>query len=107
VHIVSVYRDDVVTFFLDGEVDSVVRLNNVQDKPIPSGDMTVGGGGGSFKTSTWQGYIGSVTALNYFPSASDVKKMYYSGPVEGGVVMKWMGMQGYGVRSPVYRLNGK
>jgi hypothetical protein len=39
-----------------------------------------------------------VTALNYFPSASDVK-MYY-GPVEGGVVMKWMGMQGYGVRSP-------
>jgi hypothetical protein len=34
----------------------------------------------------------------YFPSASDVKKMYYAGPVDG-VVMKWMGMQGYGVRS--------
>jgi hypothetical protein len=45
--------------------------------------------------------------LNYFPSAADVKKMYYAGPIEGGSVMKWMGMKGYGVRSPVYRLNGK
>lgn len=108
VHVVSVYRDNTVTFFLDGDVNSVFRLGaDVGMIEAPTGQMTVGGGGSSFGTSTWQGYIGSVIYLNYFPSASDVKKMYYSGPVEGGMVMKWMGMQGYGVRSPVYRLNGK
>lgn len=108
VHVVSVYRDGTVTFFVDGEVSSVVRLTSGVTAPeVPTGQMTVGGGGASFGTATWQGYIGSVTCLNYFPSASDVKKMYYSGPVDGGVIMKWMGMKGYGVRSPVYRLNGK
>jgi hypothetical protein len=27
--------------FLDGEVDSVVRLSSVKTKTVPSGDMTV------------------------------------------------------------------
>jgi hypothetical protein len=111
VHIVSVYRDGTVTFFVDGDVSSVVRLDKPAasdlNREVPTGQMTVGGGGASFGTATWQGYIGSVTCLNYFPSAADVKKMYYTGPVGNGTMMKWIGMQGYGVRSPVYRLNGK
>jgi hypothetical protein len=108
VHIVTVYREGAVTFFMDGEVESVMRLPpSAENHDVPSASLTVGGGGSSFRTSTWQGYIGSVVCLNYFPSATDVKKMYYAGPVEGGTVMKWMGMKGYGVRSPVYRLNGK
>jgi hypothetical protein len=81
-------------------VDSVVRLSGVKTKTVPSGDMPWVEAAAASRRAPGRGYIGSVTALNYFPSASDVKKMYYAGPVDGGV-MKWMGMQGYGVRSPL------
>jgi hypothetical protein len=103
VHITMVYREGSITFFMDGEVHSVHRLKGNGVVSTPTGDLTVGGGGGS-GTSSWKGDIGTVKVLNYYPSASDVKKFYWQGPVGAGP-LKWIGVNNYGVRAPLYRLN--
>ena len=99
VHVVMVYREGSVTFFMDGEVHSVKRVDF--HPPHPVGDLTIAGGGGS--TSTWKGDIGAVVVLNYYPSIADVKKLYWKGPT-GSQTLKWVGLNKYGVRTPVYKI---
>ena len=102
VHLTMVYREGAVTFFMDGEVHSVHRgIKGIVS--TPTGPLTVAGGGGS-GTSSWKGDIGTVKVLNYYPSAADVKKFYWQGPVGSGA-LKWIGMNNYGMRAPLYRLN--
>jgi hypothetical protein len=104
VHIVMVFRQGAVTFFMDGEVHSVHRIvGGPTDQP--SGKLLIAGGSTtpSPPTSTWKGDIGSVTVLNYYPSINDVKRFYWRGPVGAGN-LKWLGMNKYGVRAPVYRI---
>jgi hypothetical protein len=100
VHVTMVYREGAITFFMDGEVHSVHRIDGVVS--TPAGNLTIGGGGGD--TSSWKGDIGTVTVLNYYPSVSDVKRFYWAGPVGSGA-LKWIGMNNYGIRTPMYRLN--
>jgi hypothetical protein len=104
VHIVAMYREGAVTFFMDGEVHSVHRVTKSGYPDHPTGNLVIGGGGGSnTNTSKWKGSIGNVVVLNYYPSMTDVKKFYWRGPSSNGT-LKWVGMQKYGVRTPVYKL---
>jgi len=100
VHVTMIYREGAVTFFMDGEVHSVHRI--IGSVSQPAGDLVIGGGSGD--TSTWKGDIGSVTVLNYYPSVSDIKKFYWRGPVGSGA-LKWIGLNNYAVRAPIYKVN--
>jgi hypothetical protein len=50
VHVTMVYREGAITFFMDGEVHSVHRIDGVVS--TPAGNLTIGGGGGD--TSSWK-----------------------------------------------------
>jgi hypothetical protein len=102
VHVVCVYRDGSVTFFVDGEVAAVYRFTSDTLPEDPAGDLVLGGGSGRW--TNWQGYIGATTFLNHYPSLANVKKMYASGPGGKGGVLNLVGMGNYAVRSPVYRV---
>lgn len=107
VHVVAVYANSAVTFFLDGEVHSVHAVDVPMSFAGPSSDIAISGGISAPDAAGFSGYVGYVSFMNFYPSVGLVKRMYALGPTTsaGGGVFSVFGMHGYGVRSPVYRLN--
>lgn len=105
VHIVAVYAGGGVTFYLDGEVHSVHAVDVPMNFAGPSGDMTIGGGSSLPDATGFSGYVGYVSYLNFHPSVGLVKRLYAAGPATRRGFFSAFGMHGYGVRSPLYRLN--
>ena len=81
VHIVAVFADGVVTFFMDGDVYATQGINVPLTFAGPSGDMTVSGGSEATPSqySGFRGYVGHITFINFYPSP--------------------------GIRAPVYKIN--
>lgn len=107
VHIVAVYANGTLTFFMDGEVHSVHAINVPPTFAGPSGNMTISGGANAVATNTagFSGYVGYVSYLNFYPSTGLVKRLYAQGPTPSRGFFSMFGMHGYGVRTPIYRLN--
>ena len=107
VHIVTVYANGTLTFFMDGEVHSVHAINVQPTFAGPSGNMTISGGANAVATNTagFSGYVGYVAYLNFYPSTGLVKRLYAQGPTPSRGFFSIFGMHGYGVRTPIYRLN--
>lgn len=107
VHIVSVYANGVVTFFVDGEVHSTHGLAAMPNYAGPTGEMVIGGGAEMQPTdwSGFKGYVGHVSFMNFYPSVGLVKRLYAKGPTSRKGWLSIFGIQGYGFRNPVYKLN--
>lgn len=107
VHIVAVYANGVVTFFVDGEVHSTHGLPALPNYAGPSGEMLISGGAEMPATdwSGFKGYVGHVSFMNFYPSPGLVKRLYAKGPTSRKGWLSIFGIQGYGFRNPVYRLN--
>ena len=109
VHIVAVYSNGTLTYFMDGEVHSVHSLSSATVTTFigPSGNLTISGGaqatGNTY--SSFQGYVGYLTFINFYPSPGLIKRLYAMGPTPSTSVLNVFGMVGYGVRSPIYQLN--
>jgi hypothetical protein len=107
VHVVAVYANGVVTFFVDGEVHSTHGLPAIPKYAGPSGEMVISGGAEMQPTewSGFKGYVGHVSYMNFYPSPGLVKRLYAKGPTSRKGWLSIFGIQGYGFRNPVYRLN--
>lgn len=114
VHIVAVYANGTLTYFMDGEVHSVhaVGSNGAEMMGFsgPAANMTVSGGHsvgmpGGNAYDPFQGYVGYITFMNFYPSPGLVKRLYAMGPVPEVGFFSLFGMMGYGVRSPVYKIS--
>lgn len=119
VHFVLVIDNKLVTVYLDGEIYSVkstdefrslkppqldangvkIETNLIIDKT--DGDIFVGRSAGISKGATLEGYVSRVQFANFALSINDVKKIYKDGPVGGSGSLGF----GYGVRSPLYKLD--
>lgn len=115
VHIVAVYANGTLTYFMDGEVHSVHAVGGSNGAEMmgfsgPSANMTVSGGHsvsvpGGTAYDSFQGYVGYISFMNFYPSPGLVKRMYAKGPFPEQGFFNMFGMMGYGVRSPVYKIS--
>lgn len=103
VHVVVVYNNGTVTFFEDGEVQSVHGLGNPFNGK--AGDLTIGGGADEPNYDGFTGYVGFVSVMNFQPSPGLVKRLYNQGPLGATGLLSVFGIPGYGLRNPVYKLN--
>ncbi len=107
VHVVSVFANGTLTYYMDGEVHSVHAVNTPMTFGGPSGNLTIGGGSaatGGLQDS-FQGYVGYMSFINFNPSPGLIKRLYAMGPTPTRGFFSMFGMHGYGVRSPVYKIN--
>jgi len=105
VHIVAVYANGTVTYFMDGEVANVAPIDTPTSFAGPSGNLTLGGGSNTPGMSGFLGWMGYVTYINFYPSPGLIKRLYRQGPTPTTGFFGMFGMSGYGVRSPVYKIN--
>lgn len=121
VHVAIVVNEEVnggtIYAYLDGElvkrvtsVDTPTTLthtpinlqNLVLDQP---GDVWIGGNMSDPNIGPgFSGLVGKITFFNYDINLTDIYNDYKSGPIDN--IMAKMGLPPYGVRSPIYRLNG-
>jgi len=106
VHVVAVYANGTLTYFMDGEVHSVHAIDVPLSFAGPTGNLTISGGNNVPGYAGFTGYVGYVSYLNFYPSPGLVKRLYAMGPTPTRGFFSLFGMQGYGVRSPVYKLAG-
>ena len=106
-----------ITIFIDGELSKIIdqeyynkndpyKVLNVSELNLSSAGSLWVGGNMNDKLNGLTGFSGllsKVTLFNYDLNKNDVHKEYTYGPFNG--MMSQLGLDGYGVRSPVYKLN--
>lgn len=109
VNIAVVFQDNLMTVYKDGDMYTVKNVhdlwdaNSDADRPVFSGtkgNLYVGKTADN-GTDT-PGFLSRLAFHNYALMDSDVHALYEKGPVGGGL----LGSVPYGVRSPIYRLDG-
>lgn len=121
VHIAVVVDNKLITLYMDGELYSVksvdefkaarqpyvTRLGKTVDYNLivekSEGDLFIGKSSVGDRV-TINGYIGKIEYFNYALTIKEVKKSYESGPLTSGILSR-IGINQYGFRSPVYKLN--
>lgn len=107
-----VLQDNLMTVFNDGDMYTVKNVTDLWDstsnnkRPFfkgTNGSVFVGASGAN--SSPTYGYISRLQFHNYALMESDVKALYAQGPTASGI-LSTMGLPSYGVRSPIYRLDG-
>jgi len=106
-----------IAIFIDGELSKIIdqdyynknepnkKLNIAELKLISSGSLWVGGNMNDRDNGLtgFSGLISKVTLFNHDINKNDIYREYKSGPFNG--VMTRLGLDGYGIRNPVYKLN--
>ena len=121
VHFVAVVDNKVITLYMDGEIYAVKSVDEFKASRTPEvdrlgktidynlildktdGDVFIGKGQVGNKISV-AGFMGRFEFYNYAVSMDEVRKSYDKGPISKGV-LSFMGINNYGVRSPVYKLD--
>lgn len=113
VHVMFSVDNKLLTVFVDGEIYSVKSTDEFKamksSKPNLIIDKTTGSifigknasvGGGN----TMNGYLSRLEFYNYALSFNDVRNVYKGGPYNKSF-LSTIGLQNYGVRNPLYRLD--
>lgn len=107
VNITISVRDSMLTVFMDSDLYSIVttidatnEYGNIPFIRIPSGDITIG----DPRNST-RGFLTKFRYYNYALAQNQIQKLYNEGPANTSF-LSWFGLSRYGVRSPVYELDG-
>lgn len=112
VQVVFTVQDNTLTLYQDGGMYTVASLYDMVDPTAKvtrptfaacTGDMTVGNSDPTFSSDT-TGFVSRVQFFNYALSASQVAKLYATGPTNTNL-LRSLGVPEYGVRSPVYRID--
>jgi hypothetical protein len=108
VNVALVVKDSAMYIYMDGDLYSVTTTNDVvssSGSPVSpmvkgtTGDLYIGD-----RVNYTQGYDTLTRFYNYALTQNDIAKIYSSGPTASSW-LSWLGMQNYGVRSPVYQIN--
>lgn len=108
-HYVVVVHDNLLTVYQDGDiytVENVLELPSVSRGGRPvfagvKGDLLVGP---VSNTDSTRGYMGKLDYFNYALTPNDVRQLYEAGPTPRNLMSKF-GINEYGVRSPIYRVD--
>lgn len=118
VNVTFTVEDNLLSLYMDGNmytVQSLYDLNRGEElstrKPTPlfapcSGEIRVGNFNSSL-TDSASGFISNLQFFNYALSSSQVNGISMAGPETGFSLIRSMGVPDYGVRSPIYRLDGE
>lgn len=112
VHLAFTVKDRILTLFMDGELYTVESVTDTSinsmlgapNRPVIgalSGDVAIGSWG---RSSPMNAYLGRFSFYNYALTQKEVERIYNTGP-RGSNVLGAIGLDEYGVRSPVYRLD--
>jgi hypothetical protein len=122
VHLVGVVDNKLITLYMDGEIYSVKSIDEFKASRVPEidrlgrtvdynliiektdGDVYIGKNSVGQKI-TLSGFLGRLEFFNYAVTMDDVRKSYEKGPV-GKSWLSFLGIQNYGVRAPIYKLDG-
>lgn len=106
VHVMITVRDNSGYLFMDGDMYSVVTVNDLvmsgTNRPIikgTSGDLTIG----NIMHNT-PGFISQTSYFNYALTQNEIKSLYARGPYPK-TLLSYLGLGSYGIRAPVYKLN--
>ena len=106
-------QDNTLTMYQDGGMYTVASLYDMVDptnaisRPAFGacvGEMTIGNSSPTLSSDT-TGFISRTQFFNYSLAASQVSQIYFAGPTSSNL-LRSLGVPEYGVRSPVYRLDG-
>ena len=103
VHVVAVVQDNLLTLYEDGDIYTVENVSDLQGSPVfsgISGQLTVGGGANEVR-----GYVNKLQYYNYALSPRDVRQLYENGPTSNSV-LNLLGVDNYGMRTPIYKTDG-
>lgn len=106
-----------ITIYIDGELSKVIdkdyykknnpnKVLNVADLNLTSsGSLWVGGNINNKENGLtgFSGLLSKVTLFNHDINKNDIYREYKAGPFNG--IMAQLGLDGYGIRNPVYKLN--
>lgn len=108
VHVAFTIQDGNFTIYMDGDIYAVKNIADMTDtmdaslaRPIlrgTAGDIEVGRA-----SNMVDGYLSKLEFFNYTVSQSDIAALYKYGPIKGSF-LKWLGINQYGIRNPVYKL---
>jgi hypothetical protein len=113
VHVAFTVQDNTLTMYQDGGMYTVASLYDMVDptnaisRPAFGacvGEMTIGNSSPTLSSDT-TGFISRTQFFNYSLAASQVSQIYFAGPTSSNL-LRSLGVPEYGVRSPVYRLDG-
>lgn len=107
VNVTMSVRDNQVAVYMDGDLYSIVTTSDIVDSKgnmpfirMPSGDVTVGD-----PINNIRGFMSKFSYFNYSLSQDQLMKVYNEGPGEKSF-LSYFGLSRYGVRSPVYEIDG-
>lgn len=112
VNITMVIQDYLMTLYMDGDIYTVSNITDAPDAgwtqtsqsgPVfgpTAGDITVGSGAPQAK-----GFLSQLQFFNYALTQNDVQTRYAAGPTSASA-MAMFGVPAYGIRSPLYKLDG-
>lgn len=121
VHYVITVNDSVVTLYQDGQMYAVKTTGDfiqsrpkdvdVRGEPVnyalmvddSNGSMFIGKNSAIANGTAVDGQLSKMQAFNYALNSSDVQKVYKEGPFTASV-LRTLGMTGYGVRAPIYKM---
>lgn len=123
-HYALVVKNNIVTLYQNGEYYITKSVNDfMKSKPIEVNqkgeeikyDLVVDKTDGSLYTgrnasvggrNSVNGYLSKLEFFTYALNISDVYNIYKKGPIQSNWLQKF-GISGYGVRSPVYKINAE
>lgn len=116
VHVVSVIKDDNLSLYLNSSLYTVSNVNELIPstpqsakiaRPIFSpctGSMYVGPSG-VVGVRDPRAYIAQLKFFNFALTPKEINGLYLAGPTSSSILTK-LGLAGYGLRSPIYRMEG-
>jgi hypothetical protein len=121
VHYTISINDNVVTLFQDGQIYAVKTVGDfMQSRPQDvdvrgnavkynlmidesAGSMYIGKNSAIANGTSVDGHLSKMQAFNYAMNSSDVQNVYKEGPFTASILRN-LGMTGYGVRTPIYKM---
>ena len=100
-------RDNTGYLFMDGDLYSVVTVNDLLDSSNPvrpiikgtNGDLLIGN-----RVNNTSGFMSHTSYFNYALTQNEIKALYSKGPYPK-TMLSYLGLGSYALRSPVYRLD--
>lgn len=120
VHVGIVVDNKLATVYVDGEIYSVKSVDEFKGTRAPEqnlgktidynliidrseANVYIGKGVVGDKKAP-NGFLGKLEYFNYALGSDDIKKVYSTGPIKGGL-LSMFGMSQYGVRAPIYKVS--
>lgn len=111
VHVVGAVKDDSLSLYMNANLYTVANVadlmtaSGLSSRPVfaaSSGAMVVGHAGVSNVRES-RSYITQFKFFNYAVTPKDIESIYQAGPSNNSIFAK-LGLAGYGVRSPIYKI---